>query len=348
MVATLIERSDPAVVKLELVTLDRPGPIARRLSLCGIRVRSLGGRGTVVSFARLAWILAGKRFDVINAYGFKASVVTRTLAWGLCHSATFICGVRGLHVTAVEDLSGPKSRFVLLVERLLSPLVDTYDANSRGALALLTSVGIPARKLVYIPNGIDLTRWPRVRRRGNPRPTVLCVGRFAVNKRQSDLLAAGRLLTQDDVAFRLMFVGDGPMLKDVQHAAGNLDGYVRFCGEVVGTELQQLYQEADVFCLPSIWEGMAVSVMEAMAAALPVVGTNVNGISDLVLDGETGFVVQPRRPRELANALGRLLADHDLRTRLGAAGRKRIETEFTIEQMVAAKQKLYRRAAAAM
>jgi hypothetical protein len=81
-------------------------------------------------------------FDVVNAYGFKSTFVTRFLVRALARRSVFVSGVRGLHVSELERLESPKARLVLRLERLTSPLVDVYDANSTGAVELLEKIGI--------------------------------------------------------------------------------------------------------------------------------------------------------------------------------------------------------------
>ena len=96
-----------------------------------------------------------------------------------------------------------------------------------------------------------------------------------------------------------------------------------------------------MFCIVSTWEGMPGAVMEAMARGVAVVGTDVNGTRDLVVDGETGVLVAPERPGEIAAALRALLEDRDRALAMGAAGRSRMEAEFSVEAMVERKARLY-------
>jgi len=341
MLAELIERSHPTATSMELVTLTRPGPVAERAAGRGVRVRALGGRGLPIAFCRLARLLARERFDVVNAYGFKATAVARVLVRLLSPRSRFVCGIRGLHPSEVETLDSFKARFVLFCERVGAPLVDVYDANSEGALDLLASLGVPRDKMRYIPNGIDASAWAGGHRNGTGPVDILCVARFVPRKRQRDLVDAVAQLSREGVRCTLFLAGDGPTKDEVSARAHATNADIRFLGEVVGDDLRELYRSADVFCLPSTWEGMAGSVMEAMASGLPVVGSDVSGIKDLVVDGVTGLLVEPCNPAHLADALRELLLDHGKRAALGAAGRRRIEDEFSIDRMVDEKERLY-------
>jgi glycosyltransferase involved in cell wall biosynthesis len=344
MVAALVERLDANVVNTSVVTLDPPGPIAHRLGAGGYAVRSLGGSGFARALGRLAGILRREHYDVVNGYGFKATVAARLLVRLLAPRARFVSGVRGLHTAEFEQPDGPKARLVLGVERLLSPLVDAYDANSRGAIEILAGAGVPRSRLHYIPNGIEVGPWLIERsERSNGRSTIVCVARFVPRKRHFDLLVAVSELLRRGTSLQLVLVGDGPELISCRSLAlaEGIHEHVTFAGPASHDAIPKHLARADVFCLPSAWEGMAGSVMEAMAAGLPVVGTRVNGIADLVEDGRTGLLVPPANPGALANALERLANDPALRRRLGAAGRARIESCFTLEGMVKAKQDLY-------
>jgi glycosyltransferase involved in cell wall biosynthesis len=350
MVASLILRADPALVRQDLAVLQPPGPIAARLVPAGQRVASLGGRGGLAGAVwRLARLLHAHEYDVVNAYGLKASVIARVLVRLLRRRSAFVCGVRAVHVTEVERLDSPKARVASLIERAFSPLVDTYDANSRAALALLAGLGIDAARLVYIPNGLDLSEWP-ARAREAPAdgaPLIVCAARFVPRKRHSDLIEALASLKRDGHSFRAVLPGQGPMLEESRALARKLglDDSVEFPGSIDTDEVRRLLGMAAVACLPSAWEGMPGALMEAMASGVAVVGTDVGGTNELVVGGESGLLVPAYDPAALADALARVLSDPELRGRLASGGRRRIEECFSIDVMVDAKQQLFRQMA---
>lgn len=346
MVATLVERVDRELIEPLVVTLEPPGPVAERLAGAGVSFRSLGGSGLAVAFTRLGRILRRERFEVVNAYGFKSTAVVRFLVRTLAPRTRFVSGVRGLHVAELEDIDGAKSKTLLRLERLGASLVDAYDANSRGAVELLARTGIDRARLHYIANGIDVESWPAARPgevAGSP-PTILCVARFVPRKRHADLLQAVARLASSGVSFRLLMVGGGPTFSESRALADRLGLHapqVTFHGPASPDEVRDLVADAHIFCLASLWEGMAGAVMEAMASGLPVVGTDVNGIADLVEPGRTGLLVPPGNPVALSQALGDLLEDSTKRASWGAAGRTRIRDQFGVDQMVAAKERLF-------
>jgi glycosyltransferase involved in cell wall biosynthesis len=344
MVAAVVERIDRRRVAPTVVTLDRRGPVAQRLTAHGIPVRSLGGDGLPRAFVRLAGILRRESFDVVNAYGFKSTFVTRFLVRALARRSVFVSGVRGLHMSELERLDSVKARLVLRLERLASGLVDVYDANSEGAVELLAETGVDRERLRYIPNGLDVEWWsPDSGRRRGSTPVVLCVARFVPRKRHQDLVEALAMLRDRRVQLRLDLIGDGPTLPAMRRLVRELalDDVVNFAGARDSDQVRETMRHTEIFCLASLWEGMAGSVMEAMACGLPVVGTRVNGIAELVDDGRTGYLVPPSRPDLLAAALERLATDPVAAATLGRAGRERIREEFSVQKMVDAKEQLF-------
>jgi len=345
MVAALAEHSDPSVLRTSVLILDRPGPVAARLRAAGVPVASLGGGGgTLAALARLAAAVRRRRVDVLCGYGFRASLATRVLARMLSPGTRVVAGIRGLYVTEIERIDGPRGRVVMAIEKMTSPLVDAYVANSPGALRVLERHGIAAPRLHWIANGLDADRWTAPDRtdRDGP-PLVACVGRFSPVKRQADLVAAAALLRDRGVAARFLLAGIGPTMPSVWDDVRRLDleDEVRLLGDLSTPEVAALLEDADVACLPSSQEGMPGAVMEAMASGLPVVGTDVNGIADLVRDGETGLIVPVGDRVALADALERLVRDAALRRRLGEAGRHRIVAELSLDRMLAETTALY-------
>jgi glycosyltransferase involved in cell wall biosynthesis len=130
----------------------------------------------------------------------------------------------------------------------------------------------------------------------------------------------------------------GPKLRELVALLG-LEPYVRFAG--FRRDIQRLLAGSDVMVLPSHWEGFGLVLLEAMEAGIPVVATRVGAIPEVVAEGETGLIVPPRDPDALAAAMARLLGNPDTARKMGAAGRRRLETVFTMERAVRAHEDLY-------
>jgi glycosyltransferase involved in cell wall biosynthesis len=253
-----------------------------------------------------------------------------------------ISGIQGLHAAEVEDVDGFRARLILAADRATAGLIDVYEANSPGAIDLLVRRGFRREKVRYIPNAIDASTWPtRGERKGAP-PTVVNVSRFIPRKRQGDLVCAAAELI-DRVTCRFVLAGDGPSLEDVKALAKHLrvDDIVSFPGSLSTEEVQRLLVGADLFVQPSLWEGMPAAVLEAMASEVAVVGTDVNGIRDLVARGRTGWLVEPCRPDLLAAAIAEALSDPKRLNAYGRAGRARVLAEFDLQPVVECKASLY-------
>ncbi|MDE2088919.1 MAG: glycosyltransferase [Gammaproteobacteria bacterium] len=194
-------------------------------------------------------------------------------------------------------------------------------------------------KVHLIYHGIDLCAFdsrPDQVRAGNSPALILSVGRLVPKKGMADLIAACGVLHGRGIEFRCEIVGAGPLRGALQAEIERrgLQGIVTLRGAMAHDRLIELYRRADVFALsPHVTEdgdrdGIPNVLAEAMAAGVPVVTTSVSGIPELIEDGRTGLLVEPRNPAALADALQRLLRDPALGRTLTAAARRRLEQEF--------------------
>jgi glycosyltransferase involved in cell wall biosynthesis len=187
-----------------------------------------------------------------------------------------------------------------------------------------------------IPNGVDPARF-------KPGPSdaratlgigvdevVVVLARRLVEKNGVTWFARA-LGPLHDRKFRVIIAGDGAE-RDAMHAVlaenGMLDRTL-FLGAVANKDMPALYRAADISVLPSLAEATSIAGLEAMASGVPLVGTRVGGIPTIIEDGATGMIVPPRDPGAMAIALGALIDNPDLRHRMGAAARAKVEREFT-------------------
>jgi glycosyltransferase involved in cell wall biosynthesis len=177
---------------------------------------------------------------------------------------------------------------------------------------------------------------------GSEHLVIGTVGRLDPVKDQVGLLKAFSRLTDDPRAF-LLIVGDGPCRQELEATIGalGLGDRVRLLGE--RDDVPAVLSAMDVFVLCSVGEGISNAILEAMATGLPVVATRVGGNPELVTDGSTGFLVEPRSPAGLAARLRRYLEDPMLPAHHGRAAREHAEAEFSLERMVGAYEQLYDR-----
>lgn len=194
-----------------------------------------------------------------------------------------------------------------------------------------------------IPNGVDLGRFdvdePTVDGR------IVFLGRLAPKKRVSDLIRAFDHIATDYPDAELVVVGEGPLGEELKGLAADLGvaDRVTFTGRVAEEEIPGYYASAELFVLPSVWEGHPLTLLEAWAASRPVIASNVEGIAEFVDHGETGYLVESRNPTALADAL-RYAFDHPEEARAwGEAARERAEREFSWETAARRTRDIYDR-----
>ncbi|CAN5886947.1 hypothetical protein BH20ACT6_BH20ACT6_25520 [soil metagenome] len=197
-----------------------------------------------------------------------------------------------------------------------------------GEQALAAALG--RTRVCLIDNGVALDEFGSPADHSGP-ARILYVGLLTARKGVVDLIDASRQLRDEGIEHELLLLGgtpdEGPDAELPVRAAA--DGRARLLGRRPPEQMPAAYAEADIFCLPSWWEAMPLSILEAMASSLPVVATDVGDVSREVEDGTTGFVVPVQSPDQLAAALAKLLTDPDRRSRMGAAGRARAEARFS-------------------
>jgi len=166
---------------------------------------------------------------------------------------------------------------------------------------------------------------------------LFCVARLSPEKGLTFAIEALKVLLDKGHDLELRFAGDGPSKARLQALVDRLRlaDRVKFVGFLTEEEVIYELQKADLFVLPSFVEGLPVSAMEALAIGVPVIATNIAGTSELIEDGKTGLLIRPSDPIALADAVVRMIADHDFRLRAAAEGRKKVELEFDVDKETA-------------
>jgi glycosyltransferase involved in cell wall biosynthesis len=319
--------------ELRFVSLGTRGVLGPQIERLGWPVTALAARpGFRPGLAlRLASLFRHWGTQVVHTHNTKALVYGGPAA-RLARAARLVHTWHGQNL-----LASPREA---LLFRLAGQLPDRIVAVSEDAAGLLARQGIAAGTIRTIHNGIDLDAFAYAGpQAGGP---VVTVARLSPEKDIATLIRAAAVLRREHADFRLEIAGDGACLAALRALAGELDleEQVHFLGQV--SDVPALLARAAVFVLPSLTEGVSLTLLEAMARGLPVVATRVGGNPEVVSDGSTGLLVPPGRPDELARALGRLLRDPPLGRAMGLAGRQRVEQHFDVRRMVAAYEALYR------
>ncbi len=219
-----------------------------------------------------------------------------------------------------------------------SLVVAVWNAGERG---LAETLGPERVRLVV--NGVDTDRFNPATTPGNDPPRVLYVGLLTPRKGVLDLIEASKALRRAGLEHELWLLGgvpdEGPEAAEPVLAAA--EGHAVLLGTRVPDEMPEAYASADVFCLPSWWEAMPLSVLEAMAAGLPVVASDVGDVARIVVEGETGLVVPAKAPEQLAAAVRKVVEDPETARRMGRAGRARAEEVYSSSATARAIGELY-------
>jgi glycosyltransferase involved in cell wall biosynthesis len=275
----------------------------------------------------------------MNTYGSIASLVTGVPVVATVHGAAYY-GEKWRRRMAYRFVAKQAMQMVAVSESIRRFLIERVGANSE--------------KLCTIYNGVDVEAYRfaqegmRIRQELGIEETTPVVGTIAnlyPVKGHTFLLKAAAQVARVYPRTVWLLAGRGMLLGQLQDEARELglSERIRFLG--FRDDAAAVLQALDLFVLPSLSEGLPLVVLEAMAAGKPVVATDVGGNREVVVDGETGYLVPPRDPNALASGIVALLRDKRLAHRYGAVGRQRVLQQFNLARMVAAYQALYAREA---
>jgi sugar transferase (PEP-CTERM/EpsH1 system associated) len=348
VVVRLVEHLAP-LAEQAVATPAGAGPLAGRFP-GGVRIFPLGethhpNRWNAFRMARLFRML---RPDIVHTRNWTC--IDAIIGARLAGVPVVIHGEHGREAADPEGRNRRRQQ----VRRLLSPFTTEFVTVSRDlARWLIEEVRVPARKVRTIYNGVDTERYAPGDRAAARRALALppdwtvagTVGRLDLVKDQVGLIRAFAQVANEKPSV-LVIAGDGPSRGQLEALVGELalGDRVRLLGE--RDDVPLILRALDIFVLSSIGEGISNAILEAMATGLPVIATRVGGNSELVRDGLTGRLIEPRSPDALAGALATYIEDPALVRAHGAAGRERAAREFGLERMHAAYTALYRQYAA--
>jgi glycosyltransferase involved in cell wall biosynthesis len=309
-------------------------------------VREISPLLDLAALVRLTRIFAQERPDIVHAHTYKAGVLA-SVAGRLAgvpavlftpHGHIFS---RGAKIPGVPV--GLKLELLRGVTRVAQGCADLVTALSEPDLHEQLALRLSApSKYVIVRNGIDCERFAAPRPRlFEGSPIIGAVGRFSEEKGHRYLLEAMAELRPRLPGARLVLVGYGALEGDLRSRAAGLalDGLVTFAGE---RDSAGLLGSFDVFVQPSLYESQGLAILEAMAAGVPVVASNVGGVRDAVRDGHSGLLVPPSDPRALAAAILRLAGDRELALRLAAQAGRDVRDRFSASTMIESYAGLYR------
>lgn len=348
VVATLARTVAPERFVPQVVCLRYKGEFGEALESEGIPVRVLPrdeGKPDYFAFRHLARIIRDDAIDVLHTHNTDAFI---TGGLGRLVSRRRITHIHTDHARAFPD----RLRYHV-AEHVLGRLAHRVVGVSRHTTDNLARYEwIPRRKLVTIPNGIDPSPFeapaPRAELRARigvsvDAPLVGLGGRISEEKGVDILIRAMVRVLEEVPEARLAVAGDGPDLPAMRELAVSLgiDQAVRFLG--TRTDFVDLMPGLDVYALPSRREGLPMVILEAMAARLAIVAADVGGVGEALNHEETGVLVPPLKPTQLAQQLIRVLRNPELRRSLGGRAREVFDAEFGADVMTRRYEALYER-----
>ena len=301
------------------------------------RIRFLG----VMSFwMKTFWCLKKIKPDIIHAQsigmgipGFLAKIFLKK---------TFVVYGRGSEVYLPSTFMNRISKLVLKNGDVIIALTEDMK---RGMQKFYD------RDILVLSNGIDFERFKNLSREGirkrlkinDDEKIITFVGTLHSIKGVKYLIKAMEFIIKRDKSIKLMLVGDGEDREELESLVEELDlkECIKFVGKVQNEDIPQYMVASDVFVLPSLSEGFPVAILEAIASGLPIITTKVRGLPEIVKDGENGFLVEPKNPKEIAEKVLLILEDEELREIIKRRNKEKVK-EYTWEGVVERLEQVYR------
>jgi glycosyltransferase involved in cell wall biosynthesis len=340
--ATLIDPGRFSVAGV--VSLKPGGDYLSKLSALGAKTASLDlrGRPGLRHASRLSELIERERPDIVHALMYQAIQLCRLAKRRLRGRAAFRL------VTSPRVSYRTRSAFTLLVDRALKGGDDLLIAESGATREhLIHQLGYATDRVKVVYNGVDAApaglqrEQKRLELQLGPEELLLgTVGRLDDQKGHAVLLEAVARL-KDSIALRLVILGEGPLRPALEGQIRRLrlERSVRLLGE--RADVASWLSALDLFVLPSLWEGLPNSLLEAMAIGLPCLATSVDGVPEVILPGQNGLLVPAGDSAALAQAITALAKDPAARSRLGQAAAKTARERFSLSRMIAEYEATY-------
>ena len=328
----------------EVWCLAHGGEIAQELIEKGITVKILGMKSyyNPLKIVALSRLMKKEKIKILHTHGYFGSTFGRLAA---------ILGRVPVIIAHVHSTYYGYNKRNILIERFLSFFTDKIVCVSVAVQKFILEVeGINEKKTLVIYNGIEEPNTYETELNVNRKSfdisdsdiVVITVASLTPHKGHGVLIDAMHVLTQKYQNLKLLIVGDGPLRNDLAEYVKGLE----LTRNVVFTGLRKdiywLLRLSDIFVLPSLErEGLGMAIIEAMACGLPVIGTRLGGIPEVIEEKANGLLCTPGNPEELAAAIEKLINDNKVRVEMGQVGRKIYEEKFTVVKMVENIESLY-------
>jgi glycosyltransferase involved in cell wall biosynthesis len=340
--------------------LGPEGSLIQRASASGVPMevipqlrRAIHPWRDAVSYFALKRALRRFRPEVVHTHSAKGGVLGRMAASALGVPAI----VHGVHGAPFHPYQSRLAReLIRAAERWAAPHCHAFVSVADAMTDLMVEAGVaPREKFTTIYSGMEVEPFlqsdqhrDRVRRELGYEPQHVVIGKVARLfrlKGHADVIEAARAVVKREPHARFLFVGDGLLRKSLQKqiAAAELGPYFQMTGLVPPERIPELLSAMDIVVHASLREGLARVLPQGLIAGKPVVSYDIDGAREVIVPYQTGYLVPPMNVSGLADSLSRLVADANLRGRLGQEGRRRCTDVFRHERMTAELRKLYQR-----
>lgn len=292
-------------------------------------------------------ILRENKFDIIHTHGGVAGFYGRWAARKY-RQLSVVHTLHGVHYLYYRNII--KKHLYICLERIFSRFTDAVIFVSQANIKKGRKFKLASKeKMVLIENGIDFSMWENQNLEKNKEyetrkgPLLGTVARLHPQKNIPLLLKAGAKMKERYPGLKIFIVGDGPLRGKLERLNKRLgtNEAIDFLGE--RKDIPSLISKLDIFVLPSLWEGLPYVLLEAAAFKKPVVGTDVDGIREMIKNERTGILVSPKKPEDLAEAVERLLKNREWAEKMGCDLYKSVREKYSISTMVDKIQELYTR-----
>lgn len=335
---SLVTNLDKEKYDIYVRYFEGKGELKKEFEGGGIQIKKFEFRGfwDMSIWLRLYQDMKANRYDVIHTHGFKADL------WGAIVGR--LTGVPIIISTVHNQEQYLKNSIVRFIEKwIISPIDDTIIVVSEGVKRFLIKTGgIPEKKIkkVYYginPADIKIDKERDIREElgiDKDAPLIGCIGRLVEQKGHKYLIRAAKRVIEIFPQAKFFIIGRGKLEKNLKKLAQNnsLNSGIIFAG--FRTDIYSIIDKLDLIVMPSLWEGLGLVLLEAMALGKPIVATDVGGIPEVVENKKTGILVPAKDPNALAEAIINLLEDYSVAARMGEMGKASVKERFSSVKMV--------------
>jgi glycosyltransferase involved in cell wall biosynthesis len=296
-------------------------------------------------FLNTPFKLLEPNFDIIHLHSPLIPNIHTTLPTVLTEHGTVKSGIDNSKSTDLYSIiSMLFSRELISMDTKTIKNSDKITAVSNSCAKELQEIYKIDRKISVIGNGVDTNFFVPEKRKDMKGAYIIYTGRLDSRKGLVDLIASSEYVCQEHTNIKFILTGKGPMKKYLERRINDL-GLKKnfyFAGFVDRSTLLKYYQNAIIYVLPSYYEGLPTTLLEAMSCGIPSIATDVKGSSELIEDGENGLLVPPGDPKRLAEAILRLLDDEELRKKLGDNAREYVVGNYDWEIITNKVEEIYK------